>query len=94
MSQLALQLRDYRLTTAEIFYRFPDHPTLLQSYLWQDYDIAPEFPVLRGFLDFWEKRLDGKLHSVQVTSAKLVRPAEFRMANVVFELPRTPHLLH
>ena len=75
MSQLALQLRDYRLTTAEILYHFPDHPRLLQSYLWQDYDLAPEFPVLRKFLDFWTRSLDGKLHSVQVTSARLVRPA-------------------
>src|SRR5271165_3038509 len=27
---LALQMKDYRLTTAEILYRLPDHPKLLQ----------------------------------------------------------------
>ena len=80
MSPLSLQLREYRLTTAEILYHLPDHPRLLQSYLWQDYDLAPEFPVLRRFLDFWHRSLDGKLHSVQVTSAGLIQPGCFRMA--------------
>lgn len=77
-SFLARQLKGYRLTTAEITYRRPDHPYLLQQYIWQDLDIAPDFPVLKGFLDFWETNLDGPLHSVRVTSAALIKPAEFR----------------
>ena len=78
MSDLELMLKDYRLTTAEILYHLPDHPGLLQTYLWQDYDIAPRFPVLKGFLEFWEDNLDGRLHSVAVASCRLVRPAEYR----------------
>ena len=35
------QIAGYSLTTAEILYRLPDHPKLLQSYVWQDYDLAP-----------------------------------------------------
>jgi uncharacterized protein Usg len=75
---LALQLKDYRLTTAEILYYLPDHPGLLQTYVWQDMDMAPEYPVLRKFLDFWNRELDGKLHSVRVASAKLVKPPRYR----------------
>lgn len=78
MSELGLMLRDYRLTTAEILYRLPDHPALLQTYLWQELDIAPKFPVLHKFLDFWERSLDGKLHSVKIASVQLIAPAEFR----------------
>jgi len=59
---LALQLKDYRLTTAEILYHLPDHPDILQTYVWQDLDIAPRFPVLHKFLDFWHRELDGRLH--------------------------------
>jgi uncharacterized protein Usg len=77
---LALQLDGYRLTTAEILYHLPDHPALLQSFVWQDLDIAPKFPVLHKFLAFWERSLDGKLHSVRVGSAKLISPAEVRHA--------------
>ena len=75
---LALQLKDYRLTTAEILYHLPDHPRLLQTFVWQDLDIAPRYPVLQKFLDFWNRELDGKVHSVRVASAKLVKPASVR----------------
>lgn len=75
---LELQLLGYRLATAEIIYRMPDHRELLQSYIWQDYDVAPKFPVLRRFLDFWHHNLDGPLHAVRVASVGLVCAAEFR----------------
>jgi uncharacterized protein Usg len=74
------KLLTHRLITAEILYHMPDHPVLLQTYVWQDYDLAPKFPVLQKFLDFWEAKLDGKLHSVRVVSARLVSPAEIRAA--------------
>jgi uncharacterized protein Usg len=79
MSDLALQLDGYRLTTAEILYHMPDHPKLLQSYVWQALDIAPKFPVLQRFLGFWVHNLDGKLHSVKVCSTGVVKAAEFRL---------------
>ncbi|MBC8793398.1 MAG: Usg family protein [Tagaea sp. CACIAM 22H2] len=78
MSDFAKQLADYRLTTAEILYRLPDHPAVLQSYLWQDLDLAPQFPVLRKFLEFWEREIEGKLYQVRVASAGLIKPAEIR----------------
>jgi uncharacterized protein Usg len=86
MASLILQLRKYRLTTAEILYHMPDHPALLQSFVWQDLDLVPEFPVLRKFLEFWNRSLDGKLHSVTVASAGLITPAEFRFADAQFRL--------
>ena len=76
----------YRLATAEILYHMPDHPRLLQSYVWQDYDLAPKFPALAKFLDFWQRQLDGKLHSVRVTSARLITAAEYRAAKVSYHL--------
>ena len=76
----------YRLTTAEILYHMPDHPRLLQSYIWQDYDLAPKFPALARFLDFWQRQLDGKLHSVRVTSARLISAAEYRAAKASYHL--------
>jgi uncharacterized protein Usg len=75
--ELELQLRDYRLTTAEILYHLPDHPKLLQSYVWQELDIAPKFPTLKKFIDFWNRELDGKIHSVRVAHAEIVTPSEF-----------------
>ena len=77
-SSLALQLQNYRLTTAQILYRMPDHPALLQEFIWQQLDLAPRFPVLAKFLRFWKDNLDGELHSVKVAHAELIKPAEFR----------------
>jgi uncharacterized protein Usg len=74
----ARQLNGYRLTTAEIIYRYPDHPSLLQSYVWQDLDMAPAFPVLTRFLRFWQDNLDGRLHTIHVAGTELMRPAAFR----------------
>jgi uncharacterized protein Usg len=79
-SDLVLQLNDYRLTTAHILYHMPDHPGLLQSYLWQDYDLAPKYPGLRKFLDFWSHNLEGKLHSVEVASCALLQVPHWRNA--------------
>ena len=86
MTGLLHQLKGYRLTTAEILYHRPDHPALLQSYIWQEYDIAPRFPVLNKFLRFWESELDGKLHSVWVAATGIVTPAELKYFGGEFKL--------
>lgn len=83
---IELQLMGYRLATAEILYHLPDHPSLLQSYIWQDYDVAPKYPVLTKFLDFWEANLDGRLHSVKLATAELIKPSEFRAIDGEFRL--------
>ena len=75
-----LRVEGYRLTTAEILYHLPDYPSLLQSVVGQDYDLAPKFPVLARFLNFWEAKLDGKLHSVKIASQKIVTRDEIRFA--------------
>jgi uncharacterized protein Usg len=80
------QLKGYGLATAQIFYHVPDYPAVLQTYIWQDYDVAPDFPALTGFLNFWRKTLDGPLHSVQVAHANLIRPAELKLATGEFIL--------
>lgn len=74
---LELMMRDWRLTTAEILYHLPDHPRLLQSFVWQELDLAPKFPTLKKFLEFWDRELDGKIHSVRVGHAELIQPPSF-----------------
>ncbi len=78
MTKFDLRLKGYRLTTAEILYHLPDHPAVLQSFIWQEFDIAPKFPVLNRFLIFWEKEIEGHLHSVRVAARGLISPAELR----------------
>ena len=86
MSSLEARLRGYRMTTAEILYRLPDHPAMLQAFIWQDLDIAPRFPVLNKFLHFWQSSLDGKLHSVRVAARGLISDAELKLVGNEFAL--------
>ena len=84
--EMELMLAGHGLTTAQIFYRMPDFRTMLQSYLWQDYDLAPDFPRLHKFLDFWRENLDGPIHSVEFSHRKLIRPGEWKRVDWEFKL--------
>ncbi len=79
-------LEGYGLTTAHILYRLPDHPSVLQSFIWQQHDLHPDFPKLRKFLDFWSRELEGLLHSVTVAHTSLLEPAELRAIGTEFRL--------
>ncbi len=77
-------LRGFSLTTAEILYRLPDYPSLLQSYIWQDYDQHPTFPRLHKFLTFWSQNLDGQLFKIHVAHKRLISPAELQLVDGEF----------
>jgi uncharacterized protein Usg len=84
MSETELMLKGYGLTTAEIFYRMPDYRHVLNSFVWQDYDLAPDHPKLFEFIEFWQDEIEGPLHSVRFAHRKMIAPGEWR--NVVGEL--------
>ena len=86
MSDAIPQLREYRLTTAEIIYHLPDHPDLLQSFIWQKLDVAPDFPELRRFLEFWSRHIEGKLHSVKIGQARFAGRPRFRHVSTFLRL--------
>ena len=72
------QLKGKRLTTAEVLYHIPDHPGLLQSFLWQTLDEAPDFPRVQRFLQFWRREIEAVIHSVQISSMHQVAPGRVR----------------
>ena len=80
------QISGYGLTTANIIYRFPDYPHLFQSYIWQEYDIYPQYPVLIKFLNFWTRELDGPIHKVIVAHCRLIKPVELNLLRDEFKI--------
>lgn len=72
------QLQGYSLATVEIHYYLPDHPSLLQQFVWQQYDEAPHFPALARFLDHWRREIEAPLHSIRVAHSRLLGPTEWR----------------
>jgi uncharacterized protein Usg len=81
-----LMLKGYGLTTARILYHLPDHRSILQTYLWQEYDVGPKFPVLHRFLDFWRDTLEGPIHSVAYSHRRLIAANEWRRVDGEFRL--------
>jgi uncharacterized protein Usg len=81
--ELARQFRGQRLTTAEVIYYLPDHPALLQRFLWQTLDLPPEFPRVYKFLDFWRREIDAVIHSVTCSAVGLVMPARLSIEREV-----------
>ena len=77
-SETELMLKGYGLTTAEFFYHMPDYAHVLNSFTWQDYDLAPDHPKLFEFVEFWQSEIEGPLHSVRFTHRKLIRPGEWQ----------------
>lgn len=86
MSETEMMLRGYGLTTAELFYRMPDYQRVLNTFLWQDYDIAPDHPRLFKFIEFWQDEIEGPLHSVRFTHRKMISPGEWRNVTGEFTL--------
>jgi len=79
-------LRGHGLTTAEVHYYRPDAPSLLQLFVWQEFDLAPDFPMLFGFLDYWRREIEAALHSVRIAHDQLIRPTEWRAVDGVIRL--------
>ncbi|AOR80612.1 Usg-like protein [Sphingomonas sp. LH128] len=80
------QLEGYGLTTAEIHYYRPDAPSLLQLFIWQEYDLAPDFPILFDFLGHWRLEVEAALHSVRIAHGRLVGPTEWRAVDGIIPL--------
>ena len=77
-------LQGWGMTTARFFYRMPDHRSVLQEFLWQFDDLAPDFPALRDKIEFWKREIDGPLHSVAFAHRRLIRPGEWRRVDGEF----------
>ena len=85
-NETALLLKGYGLTTAEFYYRMPDYQNVLNTFIWQEYDLAPDHPKLFEFIDFWKKEIEGPLHSVKFTHRKMLASGEWRNVTGEFTL--------
>lgn len=82
-NDLSLQLQGWRLTTVDVLYYMPDHPTLLQTFVWQTLDLAPKYPRIHQFLDFWRREIDAVIHSVQLASGEMIAPGRVKTASFI-----------
>lgn len=89
-TETELMLEGYGLTTAELFYHMPNYKHVLNTFVWQDYDLAPDYPRLFEFIEFWQREIEGSLHSVRFAHRKEMSPGEWH--HVVGEVCIRPRL--
>jgi len=82
-NELRMRLQGWRLTTAEVLYYMPDHPSLIQSFVWQTLDLAPDYPRIQKFLDYWRREIEAVIHSVQLATGESLAPAAVKRADFV-----------
>ena len=57
------------LTTVKVIYYLPDYDHILQEFVFQQYDVVPEYPRLNKFIKFWRRNIEARIHSVDFASA-------------------------
>lgn len=85
-SEFEQRLHGAHLLTAEVLYYMPDHPKLLQSYLWQTLDVAPKYPRLNAFLEHWRREIEAVIHSVRVAHGEPLDAPQWRNAAGLFRM--------
>ncbi len=79
------RLKGATLPTAEILYCKPQHPTRLQTFMWQTLDDALRFPRLENFLDSWRREIDAVIHSVRAASGEPLTSAAWRKVDGIIQ---------
>lgn len=85
-SEIEQRLNGAMLVTAEVLYYMPDHPKLLQTFMWQTLDVAPKFPRLEQFLDFWRREIEAVIHSVRVAHGEPLDVPDWRNARSIITM--------
>lgn len=75
-----LLIREPRRTTLQLYYYMPDHPSLLQEFMWQTLDVPPTFPRIHRFLAYWRREVEAVIHSVNVCAGGIERPFSLKVA--------------
>ena len=62
------------LIFAKIYYRLPDNPSILQEFIWQDFDRPPLYPRFKKLINYWNEHIEGPIASIDFCSSHLRSP--------------------
>lgn len=79
-------IRRLGLTTAEVLYFLPQHPHVLQTFLWQTEDYCPDFPRVKRFTRYWIEHIHAQLHTVRVAHSLLATHKELVVVDGILYL--------
>ena len=68
IKQSKAMLIPFKLVTVHIIYHLPDHPRILQEFIWQEYDLPPQYWRINKFIKYWREHIEGKIKDVIILS--------------------------
>ena len=60
------------LILARIYYRMPDSPSIIQEFIWQDFDRPPAYPRFQKLIEYWDKNIEGPIDSIDFCSSHVI----------------------
>jgi len=87
ISDTELMLNGYRLSLANFYFRMPDFRSVLNVFTWQFFDVAPDYPRLFEFIEFWQREIESPLHSVEFIQHDHLTPGNWRRLISVSHFP-------
>ena len=76
----------HQLVTVSVLYYLPDHPSLLNEFLWQTMDLGPRYPRIGAFLDFWRREIEATIKEVMISEAAPFHARRLSSVNGLFLL--------
>jgi uncharacterized protein Usg len=76
----------FELVTTEVLYRMPDHPRVLNTFVWQTYDQPPTLPRVHAFIRYWQAEIEAQIAQVRVVCASLFQLHDLRHIDGVWRL--------
>jgi uncharacterized protein Usg len=59
-------IRSTKPVIVDIFYYRPDHPLLIQEFVWGFDDVPPELVRVHQFLNYWKNNIDAVIKEILV----------------------------
>jgi uncharacterized protein Usg len=74
------------IATIRIYYYLPDYISLLQEFVWQTEDKAPEFPRIHQFLWHWKHNILATIESIQLCYSDRYGKTEYINCKQMFDI--------
>ena len=77
---------DWRIATIQIYYYLPDYLSILQEFVWQTEDLAPEFPRIHKFLWHWKNNIHAPIETINLSYADPFGKTKYINCNQIFKI--------
>lgn len=64
----------------------PDYLSVLQEFIWQTLDIAPDYPRISKFLEYWELNIEAPIYKVTIINSENYSTSPIKTVNKQYKI--------